>query len=91
MSDISSLEERVAQIENRNREVESRKAWETSWTRRIVLIGLTYTTLGVYFQFVLQTDPWLNAIVPTLGFWLSTLSLPFIQKLWIKWVYKKGK
>jgi len=32
---------------------------------------------------------WLNAIVPAVGFLLSTLTLPFFKKFWEKCVYKK--
>ena len=28
-------------------------------------------------------NPWLNAIIPSLGFLLSTLSLPFFKNIWI--------
>jgi len=84
-----SLEKRVENIEKRNDRVENDKAWETSFTRRIILIFLTYVSLATYFKFILQTNPWLNAIVPTTGFWLSTLSLPFFKRVWKKYFYKK--
>lgn len=33
--------------------------------------------------------PWLNAIVPSFAFMLSTLTLPFIKKLWLRYFGKK--
>ena len=32
--------------------------------------------------------PWLNAIVPAMAFMLSTLTLPFFKRLWIKYKIK---
>jgi len=82
MNKLKQLEERISLIERRNRNVEKDKAWETSLTRKILLVLFTYLTLAIYFKFVLLINPWLNAIVPTLGFYLSTLTLPFFRKIW---------
>ncbi|KKW10335.1 MAG: hypothetical protein UY49_C0026G0009, partial [Microgenomates group bacterium GW2011_GWC1_49_7] len=69
--------ERVALIEKRNERVEMDKAWETSWFRRGLLILFTYLSIGFYMQAIGIASPWLNAIIPSLGFLLSTLTLPF--------------
>ncbi len=84
-----NLEERVSRIENRNKAVEREKSWETSWTRRLLIALFTYLSIALYLKFVVRVEPWLNAIVPTVGFLLSTLSLPYIKKLWEKYLYKK--
>lgn len=84
-----NLEERVAKIEARNKKVESDKAWETSWTRKGLIALFTYLAIALYMKFVLGIDPWINAIVPTVGFLLSTLTLSYFKKLWIKFVYKR--
>lgn len=78
-----SLEERVAALETRNRRVEADKAWETSWVRRISIMGLTYLVVVSYLFFVVHIEPWINALVPVLGFLLSTLTLSFLKKHWI--------
>lgn len=83
-----SLEERVRKIEERNSTVAKDKAWETSYTRKLLIIFFTYISLALYFKFVIGIDPWINAIVPTVGFYLSTLSLPFLKSVWIKYLYK---
>lgn len=82
MDKLDLLEKRVAEIEKRNRKVETDKAWETSLMRKLLLIFFTYVAIALYMKFVLDTDPWFNAIIPSLGFYLSTLSLPFFRKLW---------
>jgi hypothetical protein len=84
MDKLSILEKRIEEIEKRNKKVETDKAWETSWVRKLLLIFFTYATIALYMIFVLETDPWFNAIIPSLGFYLSTLSLPFFRKLWEK-------
>lgn len=84
-----NLEERVARIEERNRKVETDKAWETSWTRKILLATFTYLAIAFYLKFIVQIEPWLNAIIPSVGFLLSTLTLPFFKSLWMKYLHQK--
>lgn len=84
-----NLEERVARIEERNKKVETDKAWEISWTRKILLAAFTYLAIALYLKFILGIEPWLNAIIPSIGFLLSTLTLPFFKELWSKYLYKK--
>ena len=89
MDKYQKLEKRVGDIEERNKRVELDKAWETSNTRKILLVIFTYLAIALYFKFILKADPWLNAIIPTAGFLLSTLTLPFFKTLWQKYIYKK--
>lgn len=78
------LEQRVQTIEERNAKVEVDKAWETSWARRILLMVFTYLAIGIYMWAIDIANPWINAIVPTIGFLLSTLTMPFFKKLWLQ-------
>lgn len=79
-----TLEKRLEQIEQRNKRVESDKAWETSWTRKIAIAALTYLVVVAYLHFVIKINPWLNALVPVAGFLLSTLTISYLKKLWIE-------
>jgi hypothetical protein len=88
MEKIIELEKRIVVIERRNKKVEQDKDWETSILRRLLLILFTYLTIGIYMKFVLNTDPWLNAIIPSLGFYLSTLSLPVFRRVWERFSHK---
>ena len=83
-----TLEERVNAIEERNMRVEIDKDWETSWTRRGLIALFTYLAIGLYLQAIDVAKPWTNAIVPTTGFLLSTLTLPFFKRLWSKYFRK---
>lgn len=74
-----SLEDRIAAIEARNRKVESDKAWETSWTRRLSIAGLTYTVIVIYLFVINNNAPFINALVPMVGFLLSTLVMTRVR------------
>lgn len=84
-----SLEERIERIEQRNKSVEMNKAWETSYTRRGLIIVFTYLAIALYLKYIVGINPWINAIVPSLGFLLSTLTLPYFKSLWKKYLYKQ--
>ena len=81
---MNSIEDRVAKIEQRNISVEADKAWETSWTRRGLLVLFTYLAVGLYLSAIDVNRPWINAIVPAVGFMISTLTMPFFKKWWLK-------
>lgn len=78
-----SLEARVAQLEARNRRVEGDKAWETSWLRRVTIMILTYLVVVCYLHFVVHISPWIDALVPVIGFTLSTLTLSLLKRWWL--------
>jgi len=79
----------LKEILNRNKRVEGDKAWEVSYTRRILLMIFTYLAIGIYLRVINVPYPWLNAIVPAVAFMLSTLTMPFFKKVWMKKVYEK--
>ena len=82
---MKNIEKRLKAIELRNKRVESDKAWETSFARKIIIAILTYLTIVLFFYIAHLPKPFINSIVPTTGFVLSTLSLPIFKKLWIKY------
>lgn len=84
MNALQELEQRILTIEKRNRRVELDKQWETSWIRRSTVIVFTYLAIGLYLQIIQVKDPWLNAIVPSVGFLLSTLTLGIIKQSWLR-------
>ncbi len=79
---IQSLLRRIDAIEARNHRVEKAKAWETSLARKVSILVLTYAVMCLTFWSLGNHPFWANAIVPTLGFFLSTLSLPLIRNHW---------
>lgn len=80
---ISVLEKRLRAIEVRNKKVELDKAWETSLVRRAIVALVTYILLSIYMLWLDVKNPWLNALIPTIGFVLSTLTLAKIKEIWL--------
>ncbi len=87
MPDLKNLEKEIKKIKERNKKVEINKAWETSFSRRILLFLLTYLIAGFTFAKIQNPDPWKNALIPSLGFYLSTLTIPTAKKIWMKYIY----
>lgn len=81
---MKDIEKRIASIELRNKKVETDKAWETSWTRRMSIMILTYIVVVCYLHFVVHIDPWINALVPVIGYFLSTLTVSLIKQVWFE-------
>lgn len=88
MATTEQLEEEINKIKERNRKVETEKAWETSWTRRITLTVMTYLVISIFFFFAGNIKPLEDAIVPSIAFVLSLLSGPFMKKIWLKNIHK---
>lgn len=78
------LQKRIEALEARNQRVENDKAWETSWARRLSIMALTYLVVVAYLAFVVRIEPWVNGLVPVIGFFLSTLTLSLVKTLWLK-------
>ena len=77
------LEKRIKKIEERNKRVELDKRWETSYTRKICIMILTYIVVIIYSYIVRNYDNvFLSSLVPVIGFTLSTLSLKLVRKIW---------
>ncbi len=78
-----NLEDRIKNIEERNKRVELDKKWETCWTRKLGIIILTYIVVIIYSYVIRKFDNiFLSSLVPVIGFTLSTLSLNLIRKIW---------
>ncbi len=83
MASMNEMEKEIHLLKERNMRVESDKAWETSFTRRFLLMAFTYFAIFLYLNAINVPHAWLNAIVPAIGFMLSTLTLPFFKNLWL--------
>lgn len=81
---LSKLEAEIDEIEKRNKRVELDKAWETSTARKIIIAGLTYLTIVIVMISFKVADPWINAILATIGFFLSSSTLPIFKSMWLE-------
>ena len=84
MDEIQQLKNEIEEIKKRNAKVELDKAWETSSARKVLIAVLTYIVIVLFFFFAGLPKPFVNAIVPTVGFLLSTFSISFFKNIWEK-------
>lgn len=85
MEEIENLKNEIEQIKERNARVELDKKWETSFTRKLCICILTYIVVVTYTYFTTKiTNMFLSSVVPVIGFFLSTLSLKYVRKIWEK-------
>ena len=81
---IILIEKQLEAIAERNQRVEIEKAWETSTTRVLSVVVLTYALMSLTFSIIGVREYFINAIIPTLGYFLSTQSLPIIKRRWLQ-------
>ena len=81
---LKELEKEIAKVKVRNKRVEADKAWETSFTRKILVTVFTYFVIVLFFYFAELPKPFVNSIVPALAFLLSTVTLSFFKKMWME-------
>lgn len=91
MTTPEDLEQELKAIKERNRRVEADKAWETSHFRSLSVVLLTYIVMVIFLYSIKVERFWLSALVPTLGFFLSTQSLPILKRWWLAHNYHKTR
>ena len=80
---MDKIKQEIEKIKKRNKRVELDKAWETSWTRRVCIMILTYIVVVIYSFVIKNVDNiFLSSLVPVIGFTLSTFSLKAVRKIW---------
>lgn len=84
MMNPETIEQEINNLKERNKRVEAEKAWETSRTRVGALVVITYFVAVIVMFSLGNSQPFLAAVMPTIGFFLSTQSLPVVKQRWIK-------
>lgn len=79
----SDIAKRLDALEARNKRVDVDKRWETSLERKVLIAILTYLVLAAYMGRIGVYKPWENAVIPTAGFLLSTLTVQWAKQLWV--------
>lgn len=86
------IEQRIQNIEERNVRVEADKAWETSAVRISSIMLATYVIACGVLAVIGNSNPFRNAWIPVVGYFLSTQSLPFLKRSWInRYLAKRSK
>ena len=88
MEELEEIKKEIDLIKERNKRVEMDKAWETSNVRVFSIVLMTYIITAIVFYIIGVKNFLLSALIPTVGFYLSTQSLPFIKTWWIKKIVK---
>ena len=84
-----NIEKEIELIKKRNKKVEIDKTWELSLTRKFIIFLFTYIIIVLFFYIAQLSKPFINALIPSLAFILSTLRMPFFKKLWLRNNYNK--
>ena len=84
---MEDLKKEIENIKIRNKRVELDKKCETSYTRKICICILTYIIVVIYSNMINKANNiFLSSLVPVIGFFLSTMSLRLIRKIWEKFI-----
>ncbi len=84
MDSLEQLKEDIEIIKKRNNRVEINKAWETSLLRKILILVTTYIVASLAMYAMGTPHFYINSLIPTVGFFLSTLTFSFIKNWWIE-------
>jgi len=74
------IEQELFAIKERNKKVDLDKRWETNWVRRGFIMLVTYIFAVLWLLAIHESNMWWKAVVPVVGYLLSTLSLPQLKK-----------
>jgi len=74
----------LKKLQLRNHKVDLDKKWETSNFRKVIVLVTTYFLASITMFAIGDSKPFISSLIPTLGYFLSTLSFRFIKKIWIK-------
>ncbi|MEI6266991.1 MAG: hypothetical protein WCP14_03830 [bacterium] len=83
------IEKEIIEIKARNKRVDGDKAWERSKFRIIIVSLLTYIVVVIVFNLIGVESYLLSALIPTIGYILSTFTIPVVKKWWLKNRYDK--
>ncbi len=80
---IDNLEKEIQKLKERNSRVEADKVWEISMFRIFSICVITYIIAAIVMYIIGVQNYFLSALIPTIGYYLSTQSLPSIKKWWV--------
>ena len=79
--ELKNLEKEIENIKERNKKVELDKSWETSWTRKICIMILTYIVVIIYSYVIRKYDNiLLSSLVPVIRIYIIYIILKLYKK-----------
>ncbi len=85
------IEKEILAIKERNVRVEADKAWERSSVRILSVAAITYIIASLVLYLIGVANFLESALIPTIGYLLSTQSLPVIKRWWVAGFMEKRK
>lgn len=72
--ELKEIEQEIQKIKQRNKKVELDKKWETSWTRKICIMILTYIVVIIYSYVIRNFDNiFLSSLVPVIRIYIINI------------------
>lgn len=88
---VSHLEETVERIRLSGKYSNLQKNWENSRIR-VITVAVSMYVLTLTFMLILQVqNPIVSALLPTVGYMLSTNSIPLVRRIWVRNYLRTGK
>ena len=84
MASLKTLEKEIEIIKARNKRVEADKAWELSGTRTAFISVVTFVLLYAFFRLIHSEPAFLNALISSLAYLVSTFSYGVLKSWWLK-------
>lgn len=81
--ELQNIQRELETIKERNKRVEADKAWELSWTRKILVALFTYILIVLFMVLAHLSSPFINAIVPSVAYLISMSAMPYLKKWWL--------
>ena len=85
--EIHQLQNAIDVLREEFKEEKKQQQFHSSWTRIITISTITYVTMAIYMYLLGVNQPYYSAVIPTTGFYLSTLSVSPLRRIWLKWCY----
>ncbi|MDP7476992.1 MAG: hypothetical protein QF442_00925 [Candidatus Peribacteraceae bacterium] len=87
---MNNHDQEIKDVIDRNKRVEGDKAWEVSWFRKILIAIITYIAACIILTISSgdHTRAYLPALVPSVAYLLSTISIGHVKNWWIKSRYR---
>ncbi len=85
---ILKIQQELDEVKKRNKRVEGDKGWEVSKIRIVFILIITYVIASLVLYLINVDNFLFGALIPTIGYFLSTLTLPIIKKWWIGKFFK---
>ena len=74
----------IESLKKRNKKVELEKAWEISLERKISVAVITYIIVVIIMYFLNFENIFINALIPTIWYILSTIGVNPMKNIYIR-------